>query len=168
MKKMILKSMISMTALALLSFAPPPASAQQTAASAPNSGQPLNERLEGVWASNVTLTDCHGHTIAAFRAFNMFHRGGTITDVDNAPPGMHGAGLGTWDYLGGQQYSSLFYFFNFNPDGTFKGVRKIQRQIVLGGHFGNDFTSTITFESFDPNGNLVVSGCGTESATRLP
>ncbi|HEX5176043.1 MAG TPA: hypothetical protein VFV83_03385 [Chthoniobacteraceae bacterium] len=123
--------------------------------------------LEGLWDSQVTLTDCQGGTLAAFSAYVMFNRGGTLNSTDNLPPTMHGPGLGTWQRLGGRNYSAPFQFFNFNPDGSFAGVQKISRTITLGGG-GNSFTSVVTFESFDPDGNLLFAGCGTESATRLP
>lgn len=32
----------------------------------------------------------------------------------------------------------------------------------------NTYTSVVNFESYDPNGNLLFSGCGSEAATRLP
>jgi hypothetical protein len=165
MKNMTLKSIVSlgMTALAMLAFLPERASAQQTV---PNSPQGSPERLEGVWDSHVILTDCHGHTVADFRAFEMFHRGGTLTSVDNTPPTQHGPGLGTWQYLGHQNYSAPFQFFNFNPDGSFAGIQKIERNIVLDAH-AESYTSVVTFEAIDPNGNVLFSGCGTESATRL-
>jgi hypothetical protein len=166
MKQIILKSMVSMMALATLTVAPGRASAQQSAASAPDCRQQPNERLEGVWDSHLTATDCHGHVFFSLRAFEMFSRGGTLTSVDNSPPIGHGPGLGRWEYLGGQKYSAPFQFFNFNPDGSFAGVQKIQRTITLDAD-ADHYTSVVRFEATDPNGNVVFSGCGTESAVRL-
>lgn len=165
MKKTIFKSIACLGMSALAAITITTVSAQQPAP-ASSSGTPA-ERLEGVWDSHVTLTDCHGHTIVAFRAFGMFNRGGTQNSVDNAPPTMHGPGLGTWEYLGGRRYSAPFQFFNFNPDGSFAGVQKIQRTITLDND-ADEYTSVVTFESVDPNGNVLFSGCGTEKATRLP
>jgi hypothetical protein len=115
----------------------------------------------------VTLTDCNGFTLAVFRAFEMFHQGGTLTSTDNTPPTLHGSGLGTWQRAGGLKYTAPFQFFNFNADGTFAGTQKIDRQILVAAD-GNSYTSTVTFATYDPDGNLVFSGCGTEIATRLP
>ena len=120
-----------------------------------------------VWQSQVTLTDCNGHTIAVFSAFEMFNQGGTLTSIDNTPPTLHGPGLGTWERTGLRSYSAPFQFFNFNPDGSFAGTQKIDRQIHLSAH-GNSYTSTVTFQRYDSEGNMVFSGCGTEIATRLP
>lgn len=122
--------------------------------------------LEGVWDSQVTLTDCNGHTLAAFEAYVMFHQGGTLTSTDNTPPTLHGPGFGTWQRMGGRNYNAHFQFFNFNADGTFAGVQKIDTQIHPAAH-GNSYTSTVAFAAYDVNGNLIFSGCGTEVATRI-
>jgi hypothetical protein len=66
-----------------------------------------------------------------------------------------------------RRFSAPFQFFNFNPDGSFAGTQKIDREIHLAAN-GNSYTSTITFRSYDPTGNLIFSGCGTETAVRLP
>lgn len=177
MKKIILRSIIPIMAVAALTIAPGEISAQGTASVPSNSaqetasrssvyGQQPNERLEGVWSSHLTATDCNGHTLFTARAFEMFIRGGTLTSVDNSPPTLHGTGLGKWAYLGGREYSAPFQFFNFNPDGSFAGVQKIQRTITLSGD-ANHYTSVVTFETRDRMGNVVFSGCGTENATRL-
>ena len=124
-------------------------------------------RLEGVWESHATLTDCNGHILVASLAYEMFASGGTLTSTDNAPPTQHGPGLGTWRHLGGRNYAAPFQFFNFNPDGSFAGVQKINRLIVVAPN-GHSYTSTVAFASYDPNGNLLFQGCGTETAVRLP
>lgn len=168
MKKLILKSVVGlgMAALAALAIPAERVSAQQTAAPPSGFRQHAAERLEGLWDSHVTLTDCHGHTIADFRAFELFNRGGTLNSVDNTPPTGHGPGEGTWEYLGGRRYSAPFQFFNFNPDGSFAGVQKIERKFVLDND-ADRYTSVVTFEALSPNGNVVFSGCGTETATRV-
>jgi len=156
MKTMIRKSIVSlaMTALLALTVAPASVSAQEPPS------------LAGVWNSEVTLTDCNGNTLRVFRATVMFIQDGSLVSTDNAPPTSHGPGLGRWRHLSGRNYGALFQFFNFNPDGSYAGLQKIRRKITLSAD-GNSYTSVVTFESFDPNGNLLFSGCGSESATRL-
>jgi hypothetical protein len=153
----MLNSIVSM--LALIALTLPAASL--------DSQQHGQSQLEGVWESHVTLTDCNGHTIAAFLAYEAFASGGTLTSTDNTPPTLHGPGLGTWRHLGGRNYAAPFQFFNFNADGSFAGVQKINRQIVVAPN-GHGYTSTVAFASYDPNGNLLFQGCGTETAVRLP
>ncbi|MEO8044546.1 MAG: hypothetical protein ABI674_06530 [Spartobacteria bacterium] len=155
MKKTTLRSIFSLGALIVLSFAP---------VALAGSG---NGALPGLWDSQVTLTDCNGNTLASFEAFEMFHQGGTLTSTDNTPPTLHGPGFGTWQRLAQKSYSAPFQFFNFNPDGSFAGIQKIMRTITIGAG-GTNYTSVVNFETYDPNGNLVFSGCGTETATRLP
>jgi hypothetical protein len=156
MKKLILGSIVMMIAAAALSASPAEAS------------ELFAIPLHGsVWDSQVTLTDCHGHTLTVFRAFEMFNLDGTLTSTDNMPPTSHGPGLGTWHLTGVRRFSAPFQFFNFNPDGSFAGTQKIDREIHLAAN-GNSYTSTITFRSYDPTGNLIFSGCGTETAVRLP
>lgn len=156
MKKTFLKSIVSLSALIALSCAP-------AALAAGEAGGALN----GVWDSQVTLTDCNGNTLVSFEAYEMFHAGGTLTSTDNTPPGQHGPGFGTWRRVSGRSYAAPFQFFNFNADGTFAGTQKITRTITLRAD-GNSYTSMVNFGTYDPSGNLVFSGCGTETATRLP
>lgn len=155
MKKTILKSIVSLSALLVLSFAP-------AALAAPGEGP-----LPGVWDSQVTLTDCNGNTLVSFAASEMFHTGGTLTSTDNTPPGRQGPGFGTWKRVNRRSYTAPFQFFNFNADGSFAGTQKITRTITVALD-GNSYTSVVNFESYDPSGNLVFSGCGTEVATRRP
>lgn len=156
MKKIILLLIAPMMAVAALS-------------AAPVEGPDMHGgSLDGtVWDSQVTLTDCNGHTIAVFRAVEMFNAGGTLTSIDNTPPTMHGPGFGTWDRTGMRTFNAPFQFFNFNPDGSFAGTQKIDRQIHVSNH-GNSYTSVVTFQALDPEGNVVFSGCGSETATRRP
>ena len=155
MKKIMLKPIVLTMALVAL--------AAEANATSPQQAAPL----QGVWDSQVTLTDCNGFTLVVFRAYEMFHQGGTLTSTDNSPPTLHGPGFGTWQRVGGRNYTAPFQFFNFNADGSFAGTQKIDRQIHLAAD-GNSYTSTVTFGTYDPDGNLVFSGCGTEVATRLP
>src|SRR5450432_2974480 len=104
MKKIMLGSILSV--IALVVFAATPAAI----------AVPRPIPLEGVFDSQVTLTDFNGNTFAAFRAYEMFHTGGTLTSTDNSPPTFHGPGFGTWQRLNGRKYSAPFQFFNFNPD----------------------------------------------------
>jgi len=124
------------------------------------------EGIEGVWQSQVTITDCHGTTLRAFIALNMFQAGGTLTDTDNQPPASHGPALGTWWSRGGGKFKSFFQFFRFNPDGTFAGSNAVEREITLDAD-DQAFTSTITVTVLNPAGVQVGSSCGSETAERL-
>ena len=162
MKKITLKSLVSTMALAALILTPASLSAQQELSAQHGAS------LEGAWDSQVTSTDCNGNILMAFRSFEAFHQGGTSTVTGNAnSPALSSPGLGTWQRTGMRTFTSPIQFFTFNPDGSFAGTVKIAGQIHLSDH-GNSFTGTFTFGVYDPDGNLVFSGCGTAVATRLP
>ena len=157
MKKITLKSLVSTMALAALILTPASLFAQSRAS------------LEGAWDSQVTSTDCNGNILLAFRSFEAFHEGGTLTVTGNANSTAPSVpGLGTWQRTPGMRtFTSTLQFFTFNPDGSFAGTVKIAGQIHLSAD-GNSYTGTNTFAVYDPDGNLVFSGCNTEVATRLP
>lgn len=56
--------------------------------------------------------------------------------------------------------------FTFDANGAFTGVRRITRDMQLDTG-GNTFSSVISAEIFDPNGNLIATLCGTETSTRV-
>ena len=156
MKKITLKSLVSTMALAALILTPASLSAQNGAS------------LEGAWDAQVTNTDCNGNILMTFRVFEAYHQGGTLTTTGNAnSPALSSPGLGTWQRTGMRTFNATFQFFTFNPDGSFAGTVKLERQIHLSAD-GNSYTGTSTFAVYDPDGNLVFSGCGTDVGTRLP
>ncbi len=124
--------------------------------------------LEGVWDSQVALTDCNGFTFLSFEGYLSFNRGGTLMVADNVYYPLHGPGLGTWQCAGGHQFTGAFQFFNFNNDGSFAGYQKITDWTITLANHGSSYTSVFSFASYDPNGVVLTSGCGTETATRLP
>ena len=91
-------------------------------------------------------------------------QGGTLTETSNDL--LRSSSLGTWRRVSRHGYTAVFRFFTFNPDGSFAGRNKITRAIKLGID-ANRFVANAVFEVFDVNDNLVVSGCGTETAQRL-
>lgn len=122
--------------------------------------------IEGLWSSQVTVTNCQtGAVMRTFAALNLFGRGGTILDTDSQPPTGHGPGLGNWKNAGLSQYSSSFQFYRFNTDGSLAGSQQIARTITLAGD-GQSFTSKLNVTILDTNGNSIGSACGTETATR--
>lgn len=121
-------------------------------------------RLVGFFESEVTLTNCQGVVIKTFEAYELFNQGGTLNSTDNQST--NGPGFGTWQYLGKGSYTAPFEFFQFNTDGTLAGEAKIARDIQLAAD-GNSYTSVVSVEIFDPNGNLIATLCGSEVATRV-
>jgi hypothetical protein len=124
-------------------------------------------KIEGVWESQVTVRVCQtGTPIITFRGMTMFIRGGSLIATNATPPTTGGPAFGKWQYLGGRRYIAAFRFFQFNPDGSLAGVRRVTRDITLG-QGGDDFIATISFQTFDANDNLIGTGCSTETAKRV-
>jgi len=123
------------------------------------------ERIEGVWDARATIINCQtGNPVVTFRAMTTFLHGGSMLDTNANPPATRGPGFGRWQYLGGRQISSNIRFFLYNPDGSFAGVRRVTQVIDLN---GDDLTSTVSIEVFDPNDNLVTTACATSIAKRV-
>jgi hypothetical protein len=156
MKKIIISSFVAITVLVAMMIAP------ATVAAPPPGG---GVALEGVWNSQLTLTNCHGTIIRQLKAREMFIRGGTLASVDNSSQPGNGPGFGTWQYVGGYNFAAPFEFYQFNPDGTFAAVVKISRTITLTNNL-NSYTSVVAVSAYGPNGNLLFNACGTETATR--
>jgi hypothetical protein len=161
-KKTALPSVVSILGLTALFFMLSPASSSAQRLD----GSDRGDRIEGVWDSQVTLTDCQTHNVlATFRGLGTFIRGGSLTQTDNQPPGLFTPGLGRWQHVGGGRYAATFRFFTFDANGAFTGTGRVSRNIQLD-RDGNTFSSVITSEIFDANGNLIATLCGTETATR--
>jgi hypothetical protein len=125
------------------------------------------ERIEGVWTSDVTITDCSSGTIlATFHGLGMFIHGGSLSQTNNMSPALASPSAGHWEFLGGRSYSASFQFFRFDTTGTWTGTQKVSRDITLDSS-GDTFTSVISFTTYDVNGNVIASGCGAETATRV-
>lgn len=159
-QKTAVASLLGWATVLAITFTPALSSAQGAA------GQTRGDKIEGVWDSQVTITDCSSGTIlATFRGLGLFIRGGALTQTNNQPPGLGSPSLGHWEKLSNGRYTATFRFFAF-ASGVFSGVQRVTRDIQLD-QAGDTFSSVIATEFFDPNGNLVGSGCGLETATRV-
>jgi hypothetical protein len=156
MKNNLMKNTtLALAGLLLCAFAP-------TAARAQSSG----DKIEGVWNSNVTTTDCNGTVLANFQGLGMFIRGGALTQTNNMNPALASPSAGHWEARGLHHYTAEFEFFRFDTTGAWTGTQMVSRRITLDAG-GNSFTSVIEFTAYDVNGNVIATGCGTETATRV-
>jgi hypothetical protein len=122
-------------------------------------------RLEGVWKVSVTVRDCAtGDVIRTPRALNLFMHDGSVTETADNP--LRSSSVGQWRHLQGNSYTSTFWFFRRNPDGTFAATVKVTRTIELSDD-GDHFVSTGTVEDFNADGVVISSACSTETAERL-
>ncbi len=133
---------------------------------------PANEgnNLVGVWQSVSPTVDCqtgvpNGPPI---KVLYNFMQGGTMSLSDtNETDGPYRSPLeGIWKRISGRNYAYVGLYYGFNPDRTFAVTIKIRENMSLGSNL-DSFTGHGTFEVFDPNDNLLASGCFTDAGTRL-
>jgi hypothetical protein len=125
------------------------------------------DRIEGTWESQVTIQDCtSGATLRTFAGMQTFHRGGTVSDTNNAPTATRGPGQGAWALASNGTYTDNFRFYRYNPDGSLAGSQRVQQIITMGAD-NNANTGTISAEVLDTAGVVLQRVCGTTVGVRL-
>ena len=120
--------------------------------------------LEGVWKTVVTFRDCQtGASHGSIQTLRTIAAGGTMSEIN---PSFPSSGHGIWKRTAGRRYSVALEFYSYEANGDFAGNASIKEYIRLNRN-SNSYTSVSTFEFLDPNGNVVDSGCSTETATRF-
>ena len=162
MKRNILKSMALVCGLATLLTG-----TLATTATEAQTSRYQGNKIEGVWESDVTVQDCSTGTVfATFRGLGLFIRGGALEQTNNMSPTLGKVALGQWQYLGGAHYTAHFQFYRFDSTGVWLGTQKVTRDIQLDPG-GASFTAVIATTTLDVNDNVIATGCGVESATRV-
>jgi hypothetical protein len=97
-----------------------------------------------------------------------FYRDGTLTAYAN-PPGtgpLDTPEAGLWQREpGSQNYSFHDISYVYDENGAFAGSGVVTANVNLTS--ANSFTYSATIEFFDPDGNLLFSGCGRATGTRF-
>lgn len=120
--------------------------------------------LKGIWDVSVTVTNCQtGALIRTVRSIQQFHQDGSV--VETANTASRGMSEGVYSAAGDHTYDASYWFFRYNPDGTFASIARVSDKIVLGqdGHF----TSAGMVLDFNATGALISTGCFVHSASRL-
>jgi hypothetical protein len=129
--------------------------------------QQSSDPLEGVWESQVTTRDCtSGAVLRTFKGLAAFHRGGTMTAVNNQPPSSNGPAVGRWSAGSSGGYTAQFRFFRFNADGTPAGSQRVTHQLTLDAT-GTSATGTLNVQLLDGQDNVVGSFCGATANQRV-
>ncbi len=163
MKRNIVK-MIGGTLLALLIIS---ALSFLVRAQDDSKGQNGGGRLEGTWDVQVTIRNCQtGAAIRTFASIGTFMSGGTMLDSTSGIPHALNVGHGVWSHESGNTYRFKFKSFNFDAGGNFTGWGIINHEANLNSK-ADEYESAGTSEVYDPNGNLVFTGCSTTTATRF-
>ena len=122
-------------------------------------------QIEGVWNPIVTIRDCETEAaLFSFLSMDTYIQGGSYLGEGNGSPSV--TGYGRWRHAGGRDYTSVFQFFTFNPDGSPAGRLKVSSRMRLSDD-GTAFTAADTAEVTDLDGNVVGHACSTREATRL-
>ena len=149
------KRMFCMCAIIAMALA-----ASQTALMAQGKHSP-----EGTWDVSVTVKNCQtGALIRTVRSLQMFSHDGSLTETANTF--LRGSSLGTWARADANSYVTTYWFFRYNPDGTFKSIADGLNKLELSGD-GSHFTASGTVQDYDATGNPISLGCVSHAATRL-
>jgi hypothetical protein len=81
-------------------------------------------------------------------------------------PSNRSLALGTWQHVGGRNFTAKYQFFAYNPDGTSLGRLRVSSKIRLSAD-GESFRTTDSAELTDLNGTVLQEICGTREARRL-
>lgn len=124
-------------------------------------------RIVGLWDARVEAGPCAGGPRRQFRAMNVMHAGGTLSDTNALPSAGRSPGYGSWQYRPASgRYESRFQFYRYLPDGTFDGIQDVHQELTLS-EDGNRTTSTVVSRTLNPDDSLRVELCGTATATRV-
>lgn len=150
--------------LALSAIAAAVGSAQQVDAARPNARQ-SGVSIVGVWDVAVTVVDCQsGALIRNVRSVQLYQPDGTVSETSSL--GNRGSSLGYWFREEGLVFGANYFFFRYNPDGSFASMAKAANIITLSPD-GSQYTVTATIKDYDANNNLISTGCVTHTAKRL-
>lgn len=120
--------------------------------------------LDGIWSVSVTVTNCQsGASIRTVASLQQFQSDGSMTETANTAA--RGISEGVWGFAGEHTVAASYWFYRYNPDGTFASRASVTDKIVLGSN--GQFTSTGVVIDYDALGNLLTTGCFTHTATRL-
>jgi hypothetical protein len=126
------------------------------------------QRIVGTWDVHVSARDCQtGAEIRTFESLEHFHTGGTMLDASSGfAPSRQTPGIGVWSHLRGNTYSFSFKSFGFDASGNPTGWTIVRHEVTLNAG-ADEFTSEGTAEFYDANGNLLFTGCSSNTATRF-
>jgi hypothetical protein len=121
--------------------------------------------IVGIWDVAVTVVNCQsGAVLRNVRSVQMYQPDGAFSETTSL--GTRGSSVGYWFHQEAQNYGANYFFFRYNPDGSFASIAKAANTITVGAD-GNQFSVTATIQDYDANNNLISTGCVTQTAKRL-
>jgi hypothetical protein len=125
--------------------------------------------LEGVWIAVVTPITCDTHVVIpnapSFRGLYMFGHDGSLTNEGAFPvSNFRSSGVGAWQHTQAQMYTSAFWFFRYNADGSFLSLRRVTSKITVG---RDQWASIDMFQDISvKDGTAPAMGCNLVVASR--
>jgi hypothetical protein len=121
--------------------------------------------IEGTWDINVTVVNCQtGAPVRTVRSLQLFSHDGSLSETANTF--LRGSSVGQWDHADHNVYTTTYWFFRYNADGTMKSIAAAANKLELSDD-GNHFTATGTITDYDAAGNQISVGCVSHAARRL-
>ena len=121
----------------------------------------------GVWLHDVARVDCtSGTVLVTFKAMQMIHHGGTLSDTNSAAPTTRGPGFGDWERTGDNQYAIKLRYARYFADGNLDGYTVVRGNTALATD-GNSLTNSSRVEIRDASDALVVTACARTTGTRF-
>jgi hypothetical protein len=123
--------------------------------------------IEGVWEPTVTIRLCgSGVPLFPFESMDTYVPGGIYLGESASEPSRRATGMGHWRHAGGRNFTAVYQFFTYDPNGLPSGRLKVTANIELSTD-GQSLTSSDTTEVMDFDGNLIEQVCGTRVARRF-
>lgn len=126
-----------------------------------------HNRIVGVWDVQVNVLNCStGAQLATFRGLHKYELGGTAQVVPATNPTALSAHVGIWDYVQDNDYKLAFKMFRFDPAGNNIGWVIVRNNIAIS-EDATDYAGSGQAETFDSNGNSLMTTCPTFTGTRF-
>jgi len=118
-------------------------------------------QLEGTWRVTIVAEDG-----IPFQALYTFARGGVMHETDEfSLPLKFGPSQGVWERTGPNHYAYTWESFVSDPNFPDDVKLRVHGVITLTGR--DAYTAQAQYEFFDAEGNVTISGCVTDQATRM-
>jgi hypothetical protein len=129
-------------------------------------------RITGTWRVQMTPKNCQtGAPMPPFSFLVSFARGGTFTEVMNAPafsPGQRTTGLGVWSRVNWNTYKSVSEAFLLFDSPTTPGFRRGAQRLTWNIEVDDDQIAIESAGQFlDDVGNVIAASCATGIGTRF-
>ena len=126
------------------------------------------KQIQGAWVLQVSAFDCQtGAPVSNFQSLVTFAQGGTLTNVTTGGnPAFRTTGLGTWEKVGGHEFTAVTMVFLFSPAGVWTATQRLANTFEIGND-PDELTGTTEANFYDTNGNLTSTVCATVLGRRL-